>query len=83
VDPGQVAQGRGAYVCAEEACLDRALRRGALARTLRTTIGGDEAERLRAGAVEYLREQRVHGLLRPASRPVGTPSDGVSPGEET
>jgi uncharacterized protein len=48
------ARGRGGYVCPEQACLDRALRRGGLARALRTPIAAAEAAALRLEAVEYL-----------------------------
>jgi predicted RNA-binding protein YlxR (DUF448 family) len=47
-------QARGGYVCPEQACLDRALRRGGLARALRTTITPEQAAALRLEAVEYL-----------------------------
>jgi predicted RNA-binding protein YlxR (DUF448 family) len=39
-DSGRVA-GRGAYVCRDEACINKALERGALARALETTIPVD------------------------------------------
>ena len=38
--------GRGAYVCSA-ACLEKALKTGKLARSLRAAIGEEEAERLR------------------------------------
>ncbi|HEY8202917.1 MAG TPA: YlxR family protein, partial [Actinomycetota bacterium] len=47
-------QGRGGYVCPEQACLDRALRRGGLAKALRTPIAPAQAAALRLEAVEYL-----------------------------
>jgi uncharacterized protein len=50
-DPGGRAAGRGAYVHRSDACVDLALRRGALARALRTSIGSEEARKLR-GVVE-------------------------------
>src|SRR5581483_6623911 len=43
--------GRGAWLCrppAATACLDEAQRRGALARALRTAVGDDEVQRVRA-----------------------------------
>jgi predicted RNA-binding protein YlxR (DUF448 family) len=55
VDPGQVRPGRGAYCCPDQACIDRALRRGGLARTLQIALGEAEVARLAAEAVEYLR----------------------------
>jgi uncharacterized protein len=55
IDPDGRAPGRGAYVHPSDACVDLALRRGALARALRTSVGSDEARKLR-GIVG-----RVHG----------------------
>jgi predicted RNA-binding protein YlxR (DUF448 family) len=45
--------GRGVWLCAGSpgACLDRAMRRGALARALRTDLPGGGSERLRAKLV--------------------------------
>jgi predicted RNA-binding protein YlxR (DUF448 family) len=51
IDPDGRAPGRGAYVHRSDACVDQALRRGALARALRTSIGSEEARKLR-GMVE-------------------------------
>ncbi|TMK17529.1 MAG: YlxR family protein [Actinobacteria bacterium] len=39
--------GRGAYVHPTSACVDRAIRRGSLARSLRSGIGPEEARKLR------------------------------------
>ncbi|HEX9716935.1 MAG TPA: YlxR family protein [Actinomycetota bacterium] len=47
VDAVGKAPGRGAYVHRDTSCLEAALRRGALARALRTGLGPDEAARLR------------------------------------
>jgi hypothetical protein len=41
------AGGRGAYVHRSDACVDLALRRGAVSRSLRTSVGSDEARKLR------------------------------------
>ena len=49
------AGGRGAYTCPDPACIDRALRRGGLARTLRAPISAGEAATLREEAVEYVK----------------------------
>ena len=49
------AGGRGAYTCPDPACVDRALRRGGLSRTLRTPISAGEAATLREEAVEYVK----------------------------
>src|SRR5207247_599773 len=40
-------RGRGAYVHPTSACVDRAIRRGSLARSLRSGIGPEEARKLR------------------------------------
>ena len=56
MDPGQLRPGRGGYCCPDQACIDKALGRGGLARTLRTALGQAEETRLAAEAVEYLRE---------------------------
>ena len=61
VDGPQRAPGRGAYTCLDETCVERGLQRGGLARTLRVPIGQDEAQALRASAVEYLRERTIQG----------------------
>lgn len=47
-DPTGKAPGRGAYVHAGGPCLDEALRRGALARALRTGLDVERAARLKA-----------------------------------
>jgi uncharacterized protein len=51
IDPEGRAAGRGAYVHRSDACVELALRRGALARALRMSVGSDEARKLR-GFVE-------------------------------
>jgi predicted RNA-binding protein YlxR (DUF448 family) len=51
IDPSAQAPGRGAYVHPSPACVDRALRHGALGRALRTNIAPDEARKLR-GSIE-------------------------------
>ena len=52
-------QGRGGYVCRRLACLDAALAKGSLARTLRTAISPDEATALRRQCVGYLGVENV------------------------
>ncbi|TMK91558.1 MAG: YlxR family protein [Actinobacteria bacterium] len=46
-DPHGRLSGRGAYVHPTSACVDRAIRRGSLARSLRSGIGAEEARKLR------------------------------------
>lgn len=53
-DPEGSLGGRGGYCCRNVDCVDRALRRGGLARTLRVAIDRDKADRLRREAVGYL-----------------------------
>jgi len=47
VDRAQRAPGRGAYLHADAACCEAALKRGALARALRTALSPEEASTLR------------------------------------
>jgi len=46
-DPTGKRSGRGAYVCRDEACLDRALVARALGAALKTEVAPDQAEALR------------------------------------
>ena len=62
LDPEQRRPGRGGYCCPEPACVDKALRRGGLARTLRTALGEAAVARLAAESVEYLREHSAQEL---------------------
>ena len=62
MDPEQRRPGRGGYCCPDPACVDKALRRGGLARALRTAVGRAEIARLGAEAVEYLREHSAPEL---------------------
>ena len=45
-DPGGKMNGRGAYICADQACLAKALKTGALSRALRCSIPDRLAEEL-------------------------------------
>jgi len=47
VDPRGKAAGRGAYLCADAACFERALGEGSLARALAATIDEPTRDRLR------------------------------------
>ena len=47
IDEDGDAAGRGAYVHPEDACVERALQRDAIARSLRRSVGADEARKLR------------------------------------
>jgi predicted RNA-binding protein YlxR (DUF448 family) len=47
-EEGELRVGRGAYLCARQACLDRALRRRALQKALRTSTSVELDELLRA-----------------------------------
>jgi hypothetical protein len=57
VDPRGKASGRGAYLCADPACLERGLAEGSLARSLATTIDEPTRQRLK-GELEVELEQR-------------------------
>jgi predicted RNA-binding protein YlxR (DUF448 family) len=46
--------GRGAYLCRDDACITRAIERGALARALETTIPPELREELMAGLKERI-----------------------------
>ncbi len=80
VDPTGKLSGRGAYVCPEAACVDRALREERLARTLERAIPEDVAEGLR-GALTRPAPPRAPVvrrvmLPRPASPSGGSPRGG-------
>lgn len=47
VDPTGRRPGRGAYLCADQACWEEALKRRALNRALRTVLTAEEVARLR------------------------------------
>jgi predicted RNA-binding protein YlxR (DUF448 family) len=46
IDPTGKRNGRGAYLCPGRQCWELALRRGALARALKTTLRPEDRERL-------------------------------------
>ena len=46
VDPSGKRNGRGAYLCADRACWEEALKKDRLARALRAAISGTEREAL-------------------------------------
>jgi predicted RNA-binding protein YlxR (DUF448 family) len=52
-DTGRIP-GRGAYVCRDETCIEKAIERGALARALDTTIPPALREELMVGANERI-----------------------------
>ncbi len=58
VDLRGKAPGRGAYLCADPACLERGLAEGSLARSLATSIDEPTRERLRAELAKALEERR-------------------------
>jgi predicted RNA-binding protein YlxR (DUF448 family) len=47
VDPGGKAPGRGAYMCTDPACFEKAVNRRRLASALRASVTEDDVERLR------------------------------------
>lgn len=48
IDPSGKANGRGAYLCDQRSCWERALTSDVLARALRTTLTDADRERIRA-----------------------------------
>lgn len=79
VDPTGKLSGRGAYVCPEAACVDRALREERLARTLERAIPGDVAEGLRGALARPVapRAPVVRRIMLPHPEPpAGGPSRG-------
>jgi predicted RNA-binding protein YlxR (DUF448 family) len=52
IDPTGRAAGRGAYVCRETACLDRAISTGALGRALATRLPDEVRATLNATHIE-------------------------------
>ncbi|MGH2535687.1 MAG: RNase P modulator RnpM [Thermomicrobiales bacterium] len=52
VDPTGKRNGRGAYLCDDPACWERALSSGRLAQALKTTIDGETLQTLRRFAAE-------------------------------
>jgi predicted RNA-binding protein YlxR (DUF448 family) len=46
VDPSGKLNGRGAYLCEQESCWERAVKTDVLARALRTTLNADDRQRL-------------------------------------
>ncbi len=57
LDPVGKKPGRGAYVCPDPACLNRAIRQKQLERQLDTALGSEVAESLRA-TLEALNAER-------------------------
>ena len=49
-DPGGRANGRGAYVCRDEACITGAMGRGGLHRALQATVPAELADQLLTAA---------------------------------
>jgi len=48
IDPGGKVNGRGAYVCADASCFEKAIAKRRLAPALRATLGEEDVERLRS-----------------------------------
>jgi predicted RNA-binding protein YlxR (DUF448 family) len=53
VDESGRRNGRGAYLCAQAACWDEALKRDRLGRALRTTVSNQDTEALRRYAERF------------------------------
>lgn len=78
VDPTGKVSGRGAYVCPESGCVDRALREERLARMLERAIPEDVAEGLR-GALTRPAPARAPVVRRIMLPRPERPSDGARP----
>ena len=83
IDPTGKLSGRGAYVCPEAGCVDRALREGRLARMLEREIPDDIARGLSAAMPRPARERppmvRRITLAQVAGRQAaGAPGAGAS-----
>jgi predicted RNA-binding protein YlxR (DUF448 family) len=76
VDPSGKLSGRGAYVCPEVACVDRALREERLARMLERAIPDDVADGLR-GALARPAPPRAPVVRRITLPRLEQPSDGA------
>lgn len=57
VDLRGKASGRGAYICADAACLERGLAQGAIARALEVELDPGARERLHAELEQALKER--------------------------
>lgn len=57
VDLRGKASGRGAYVCADDACLERGLTEGSLARALEVIVDRADHDRLRSELEQAKRER--------------------------
>ena len=60
-DPSSRANGRGAYVCRDEACITTAITRGALGRALEAPLPADLRETLVAAASDGALIGDIHG----------------------
>lgn len=56
LDASGKAPGRGAYVCADDACFSKAIERRMLGGRLRTQVSKEDCERLRTDFDAYMRE---------------------------
>lgn len=74
VDLRGKASGRGAYVCADDACLERGLTEGSLARALEVTVDGADHDRLRS---ELEQAKRDRNMVERGSGSAG-PSESTS-----
>jgi uncharacterized protein len=78
VDPTGKLSGRGAYVCPDAACVDRAVREERLARMLERAIPEDVAQGLR-GALNRPAPARAPVVRRIMLPRPARPSDGARP----
>lgn len=58
-DPSGKAAGRGAYVCADDACFEKACNKSMLGARLRTKVGRDDYERLKEAFASFMQAEDV------------------------
>ena len=61
LDPTGKAKGRGVYICRDQACLEKATKRGAFARSLHEDPGRPQIERVAGELAAELGRQTAEG----------------------
>ena len=63
VDPSGKRDGRGAYLCARQACWEEALKKGRLAASLRTTLSTHDRDALRQYASRLASQLEIPAVV--------------------
>jgi predicted RNA-binding protein YlxR (DUF448 family) len=63
-DPGGKKNGRGAYICSEEGCLELAKNRKKIEYALQSEVSDEDLVNIRKGIQEYLLEKEAGGQKR-------------------